>query len=161
MDKMHSYYNTGNSRILNNTVDGDNNNLEDDIDREIMIPEHNRDWLDKFYMLSRIIIMFSIIYFYSSPLRFIIVAFIGLFVYLCHNKFFRVHPAAGDNGNRNVENNENLPNNPQIMEPGILMIARELLQRAINTNTNHRRRPNIILFAWTFLSSFFISLVPE
>lgn len=42
----------------------------------------NRDWLDFFYMLSRVIVLFSIVYFYSSPLRFLIVTFLGFAVYL-------------------------------------------------------------------------------
>lgn len=42
----------------------------------------NPDWLDFFYMLSRIIILFSIVYFYSSPLRFLIVTFLGFVIYL-------------------------------------------------------------------------------
>lgn len=42
----------------------------------------NRDWLDLFYMLSRIIVLFGIVYFYSSPLRFLIVTFLGFAIYL-------------------------------------------------------------------------------
>lgn len=42
----------------------------------------NRDWLDFFYMLSRIIVLFGIVYFYSSPLRFLIVTFLGFAIYL-------------------------------------------------------------------------------
>ena len=42
----------------------------------------NRDWLDVFYMLSRIILFFTLVYFYSSPLRFLIVTFLGFAMYL-------------------------------------------------------------------------------
>jgi len=42
----------------------------------------NRDWLDFFYMLSRIVVLFGIVYFYSSPLRFLIVTFLGFAIYL-------------------------------------------------------------------------------
>ena len=42
----------------------------------------NRDWLDFFYMLSRIVVLFSIVYFYSSPIRFFIVASLGFAMYL-------------------------------------------------------------------------------
>lgn len=42
----------------------------------------NRDWLDFFYMLSRIVVLFGIVYFYSSPLRFLIVTFLGFVIYL-------------------------------------------------------------------------------
>lgn len=42
----------------------------------------NRDWLDFFYMLSRVVVLFGIVYFYSSPLRFLIVTFLGFVIYL-------------------------------------------------------------------------------
>lgn len=45
----------------------------------------NRDWLDFFYMLSRIVVLFGIVYFYSSPLRFLIVTFLGFAIYLWVN----------------------------------------------------------------------------
>lgn len=42
----------------------------------------NRDWLDYFYTLSRLLVLFSIVYFYSSPARFIIVSALGIIMYL-------------------------------------------------------------------------------
>lgn len=42
----------------------------------------NRDWLDWLYMSMRGIMLMSIIYFYSSTSRFLLVAILGLIVYL-------------------------------------------------------------------------------
>jgi hypothetical protein len=42
----------------------------------------NRDWLDWFYTMSRVMVLFSIVYFYSSPTRFVIVSALGLTLYL-------------------------------------------------------------------------------
>lgn len=58
--------------------------------------DQNRDWLDVFYTISRLMIFSSIIYFYSSPLRFIFVLLLCFGLYLYHIGFFR---------NVNVNNN--------------------------------------------------------
>ena len=42
----------------------------------------NRDWLDWLYMSMRGVMLMSIIYFYSSTSRFLLVAILGLIVYL-------------------------------------------------------------------------------
>jgi len=59
-------------------------------------PEANRDWLDVFYMMSRIMIFISIVYFYSSPVRFLFVVLIACGFYLYQMGFFR---------NVNINNN--------------------------------------------------------
>jgi len=56
-------------------INAGNNGVGEDI-------PFNRDWLDFFYTLSRIVILFGIVYFYSSPLRFLIVTFLGFAIYL-------------------------------------------------------------------------------
>lgn len=59
--------------------------------------EHqNRDWLDVFYVMSRLMVFISIVYFYSSPLRFLFVVLFGLGLYLYQIGFFR---------NVNINNN--------------------------------------------------------
>lgn len=81
-----------NNNVNNNNVNNNNVNEEDNEQRELLedgfgqdIPEEgliNRDWLDTFYMFSRIIVLFSIVYFYSSPIRFLIVSILGFGIYL-------------------------------------------------------------------------------
>ncbi|XP_017776845.1 PREDICTED: homocysteine-responsive endoplasmic reticulum-resident ubiquitin-like domain member 2 protein [Nicrophorus vespilloides] len=58
--------------------------------------EGNRDWLDVFYLLSRMMVFISVVYFYSSPVRFIFVVVLGLALYLYQIGFFR---------NVNINNN--------------------------------------------------------
>jgi len=42
----------------------------------------NQDWLDWLYVSSRVFIFISVLYFYSSPGRFIVVAGFALLLYL-------------------------------------------------------------------------------
>lgn len=42
----------------------------------------DRDWLDWLYNLSRIMVMAAVVYFYSSPIRFMIVLILGLSIYM-------------------------------------------------------------------------------
>jgi len=44
--------------------------------------ERNADWLDNIYFYARLIILFSIVYFYSSPARFMVVTFLALIMYM-------------------------------------------------------------------------------
>jgi len=48
----------------------------------------NRDWLDWLYMSLRGLMLMSIIYFYSSTSRFILVAILGFIVYLYQAGWF-------------------------------------------------------------------------
>lgn len=42
----------------------------------------NRDWLEIFYTFSRLVVLLSLVYFYSSPLRCSIVLFVITLYYL-------------------------------------------------------------------------------
>lgn len=42
----------------------------------------NRDWLEIFYTFSRLVVLLSLIYFYSSPIRCSIVIFVMILYYL-------------------------------------------------------------------------------
>merc|ERR1711945_64526 len=70
-----------------------------------------RDLLDWFYVASRVLVLFSIVYFYSSLARFALVAGLGLAVYLYRIGFFGQR-LVGQVENMNANNNNNLnPNN--------------------------------------------------
>merc|ERR1719323_2396201 len=58
--------------------------MEDDIGND----RRDRDLLDWMYLLSRVVLLISIVYFYSSISRFLLVAFIGGLVYLYQNGAF-------------------------------------------------------------------------
>lgn len=91
-----------------------------------------RDWLDIFYLLSRLLVLFSVVYFYSSPIRFIFVLFFAIGLYLYQIGFFR---------NINNNNNNNNTRDPveAVEEPA----------------------PSRLMIVWTFFATFFASLIPE
>ncbi|XP_973337.2 homocysteine-responsive endoplasmic reticulum-resident ubiquitin-like domain member 2 protein [Tribolium castaneum] len=98
-------------------------------------PENpERDWLDVFYMLSRVLVLFSVVYFYSSPLRFVFVLLLGFTLYLYQIGFFR-----------NINNNNNNNNNVVPPEP----VPQE------------EQQPSRLMVVWTFFATFFASLIPE
>lgn len=97
-------------------------------------PENpERDWLDVFYMLSRAMVLFSVVYFYSSPIRFLFVLLLGLGLYLYQIGFLR-------NINNNNNNNNNGPPDPVPEE---------------------EQAPSRLMVVWTFFATFFASLIPE
>lgn len=131
----------------------------------------NRDWLDFFYMLSRIIVLFSIVYFYSSPLRFLIVTFLGFAMYLYQGGFFRVQPILiAENNNARVDrrdnNNQVLQNEaigPQLVpqQPNDQVPTVQAEARTNADEDNEEERPGALAFTWTFFSTFFASLIPD
>lgn len=44
--------------------------------------QENRDWLDILYSMSRLMILLCLVYFYSSPVRCLVVILIGISIYL-------------------------------------------------------------------------------
>lgn len=44
--------------------------------------QENRDWLDVFYSMSRLMVLLTLVYLYSSPLRCLLVFVIGMGIYL-------------------------------------------------------------------------------
>lgn len=142
-------------------VNAGNNGANEDV-------AFNRDWLDLFYMLSRIVVLFGIVYFYSSPLRFLIVTFLGFAIYLYQGGFFRVQPILlAENNNGRVDNNNQVLQNeaagPQIV-PQQQNAQVPTVQPEARTNPNEEneeQRPGALAFTWTFFSSFFASLIPD
>ena len=65
-----------------------------------------RDMLDWLYVASRVLVLFSIVYFYSSLARFALVAGLGLAVYLYRIGFFGQR-LVGQGANVNLNNNNN------------------------------------------------------
>lgn len=97
-------------------------------------PENiERDWLDNFYAISRLLVLFSVVYFYSSLLRFTLVLVLGLSIYLYQIGFFR-----NINNNNLNHNNNTADNQPQ-----------------------EEQAPSRLTVVWTFFTTFFASLLPE
>merc|ERR1719461_239159 len=80
-----------------------------------------RDILDWFYVASRVLVLFSIVYFYSSLARFALVAGLGLAVYLYRIGFFGQRNAGQVNielNNLNQNNNVDQQNNREVNPNG-------------------------------------------
>lgn len=136
----------------------------------------NRDWLDWFYTMSRVMVLFSIVYFYSSPTRFVIVSALGLMLYLYQVGFFRVQQLqaariVAENNNEGVDarvvvENNNLQNQNEGMGAagaevqGQQRPPREGVSGAEEPDPE-LDRPSLFSLTWTFLTSFFASLIPE
>ncbi|XP_076633671.1 homocysteine-induced endoplasmic reticulum protein isoform X3 [Colletes latitarsis] len=115
----------------------------------------NRDWLEFFYILSRIIVLFSIVYFYSSLLRFLIVIFLGFVMYLYQNGFFQGHPIPLFDNDRvdRVDNNNQVWQN-EAMGP-------QPAPQQQNGQVAAVERPGAFGYAWILFRSFFASLIPD
>ncbi|KAK0077834.1 hypothetical protein PV325_003396 [Microctonus aethiopoides] len=96
----------------NNNINNNNNNNNNNINNNNNVGGDeneaglNRDWLDVFDVLARVVVLFSIVYFYSSPSRFIIVTFLGFAIYLIQGGFFRGQQNYLADNNNARENNQ-------------------------------------------------------
>lgn len=137
---------------------GNNNGAVDD-------GAFNRDWLDLFYMLSRIMVLFSIVFFYSSPLRFFIVTFVGFAIYLYQGGYFRVQPIVlYENNNGRADNNNQVLQNEAGGAQAVQQQNGQAATAEGRTNANDEQeeeRPGALAFTWTFFSTFFASLIPD
>lgn len=133
----------------------------------------NRDWLDWFYFMSRLMVLFSIVYFYSSPTRFIIVSALGIMMYLYQVGFFRIQQqqlqvarVAPENNNiamdavdaRAVDNNNVEQNEAEVQGP---QIEAQSAGSEAEVPGPEPDRPSLLAITWTFFTSFFASLIPE
>ncbi|XP_054165000.1 homocysteine-responsive endoplasmic reticulum-resident ubiquitin-like domain member 2 protein [Oppia nitens] len=148
----------------------------------------NRDWLDCFYWMSRAVVLFSIIYFYSSFTRFLLVIFLSVLLYLYQTNWFnrnrnnnRQQPnVANNNNNNNVNNNNNNNNNninnnnnnneEQLPNEEVVADDTEVLDRQRQQLTNNsiindervtEERFSGLRFVWVVVSSLFTSLIPD
>lgn len=126
--------------------------------------EFNQDWLDIFYMLSRSIVLFTIIYFYSSPQRLFMVILLGFAMYLYRGGFFRVE-IVFENNNDRVDNNNQVVRNgaagAEQQQNGQAGQSGQAEGRRNANEGNEEERPGALTFTWTFFSSFFASLIPD
>jgi len=133
--------------------------MEDDDD----LNGGQRDVLDWCYILTRALVLFSVVYFYSSLARFALAAGLGLIIYLYNNGFFgqqqqpqrqpqqqqqdaavnEVRQAAGGGDNEN----DTLANNDAAAQAVIL--------------EDQQRQPQFFDVLSTFVTTFFTSLLPN
>ncbi|XP_040185104.1 homocysteine-responsive endoplasmic reticulum-resident ubiquitin-like domain member 1 protein [Rana temporaria] len=122
--------------------------------------EVNRDWLDWVYTAARFSIFLSILYFYSSLTRFMMVLGAMIVMYLHTAGWFAFRQrqpqeaavaqpqAAGNQQDQN--NNLQQQENGQVAEEAPNEAATAILQAQSFTST-----------AWVFFKTFFASLIPE
>lgn len=132
-------------------------------------PQENRDWLDISYMMLRIAIVITVIYVYSSPIRFMAVFSIGAALVLYRRGILRnpiEHNVNGNqqnqNNNNNNNNNNNLNNNNNDAAAPVAAAA-DGADAEVNTNGENpeQNRTSMLVMIRTFILSFIFSLIPE
>uniref|UniRef100_A0A0V0G9D7 Putative cysteine-responsive endoplasmic reticulum-resident ubiquitin-like domain member 2 protein n=1 Tax=Triatoma dimidiata TaxID=72491 RepID=A0A0V0G9D7_TRIDM len=103
-----------------------------------------RDWLEWMYIMTRLVVLFSVVYFYSSPLRFIVVMTMALLLFNMDVDRWR-------------RRQDNVPNDAQVRQNGAGSADLPQDQHQLN-EANH---PHLLHIIATFISSFFLSLIPE
>uniref|UniRef100_A0A8C6HPQ6 Homocysteine-responsive endoplasmic reticulum-resident ubiquitin-like domain member 2 protein n=1 Tax=Mus spicilegus TaxID=10103 RepID=A0A8C6HPQ6_MUSSI len=126
----------------------------------------NRDWLDWVYTFSRAAVLLSIVYFYSSFSRFIMVMGAMLLVYLHQAGWFPFRQEGGQQqapNNVDANNDGHNANNLELEEMERLMddgLEDESGEDA-GEDASAAQRPGLMASAWSFITTFFTSLIPE
>ncbi|XP_006012828.1 homocysteine-responsive endoplasmic reticulum-resident ubiquitin-like domain member 2 protein isoform X2 [Latimeria chalumnae] len=129
----------------------------------------NRDWLDWTYTFSRAAILLSIVYFYSSFSRFVMVMGAMLLVYLHQAGWFPFrqdgvqqqganNPAAEANvDGQEADNNPDLHEMERLMDDGLDDDSGDDAAE----DGHAAQEPSFMASAWSFITTFFTSLIPE
>ncbi|XP_053700007.1 homocysteine-responsive endoplasmic reticulum-resident ubiquitin-like domain member 2 protein isoform X2 [Synchiropus splendidus] len=126
--------------------------------------ELNRDWLDWLYTVSRASVLLSIVYFYSSFSRFIMVVGAMLLVYLHQVGWFPFRPEQNLGGGdaaeaaREAQPQQDLQEMERLMDDGVDDDSSSEEGGAV---ADAAPETGFITAAWTFVSTFFTSLIPE
>ena len=140
-----------------------------------------RDILDWFYVASRVLVLFSIVYFYSSLARFALVAGVGVVLYLYQIGFFG--QPRGLHNNHNVaarplqqQQQQPVPEQQQVPRDGaqeqdLIRQQVDQVRQAAGGGADEAQpqvhlepevvSPNYFSVAATFVSTFFSSLIPH
>uniref|UniRef100_A0A3Q4MTD4 Homocysteine-responsive endoplasmic reticulum-resident ubiquitin-like domain member 2 protein n=1 Tax=Neolamprologus brichardi TaxID=32507 RepID=A0A3Q4MTD4_NEOBR len=119
--------------------------------------EMNRDWLDWLYTLSRVGVLLSIVYFYSSFSRFVMVVGAMLLVYLHQAGWFPFRPEQQNLRGGGGVPQEEAERHQDIGEDG----GGRAEDQGRAAAAAAVREPSFITVAWSFISTFFTSLIPE
>ncbi|XP_074055356.1 homocysteine-responsive endoplasmic reticulum-resident ubiquitin-like domain member 2 protein [Macrotis lagotis] len=126
----------------------------------------NRDWLDWMYTFSRAAILLSIVYFYSSFSRFVMVMGAMLLVYLHQAGWLPFRPEGGQlqaPNNAEVNHDGQNGNNPDLEEMEHLMDdgLDDESEEDTGEDASAGPQPGLMASAWSFITTFFTSLIPE
>ncbi|KAM8946426.1 homocysteine-responsive endoplasmic reticulum-resident ubiquitin-like domain member 1 protein [Pelodytes ibericus] len=117
----------------------------------------NRDWLDWVYTAARFSIFLSILYFYSSLSRFMMVLGAMVLMYLHHAGWFpfrrRAPQEAPQAAPNHQDQNNNLQENDHV-DDGFVEGAAAAAAATLQTQS-------FVTTAWIFFKTFFASLIPE
>lgn len=124
-------------------------------------PQENRDWLDITYTMFRLMIVLTLIYFYSSPMRCLAVISVGVALYLYRVGVFRNQidrnlnrPPQQNNQQQQVQGQLNNNNNNQQQDPNAE-------QEGQDQSAQDQNRTSMLVMIRTFILSFIFSLIPE
>ncbi|XP_051575830.1 homocysteine-responsive endoplasmic reticulum-resident ubiquitin-like domain member 2 protein isoform X1 [Myxocyprinus asiaticus] len=129
--------------------------------------ELNRDWLDWIYTVSRAAILLSIVYFYSSFGRFVMVIGAMLLVYLHQAGWFPFraelqNPRAGEGPQDEADQNQDMQEMEHMMDEGMEDDEGDSGEEGPEDPMNRGpQQPGCLSAAWSFISTFFTSLIPE
>jgi hypothetical protein len=120
-------------------------------------PQENRDWLDISYTMFRLMVVLTLIYFYSSPMRCLAVISIGVALYLYRVGVFRnqIRPPQPNQPNNNQGQQGQLNNNNQQQDPN------NVEQDGQDQSAQEQNRTSMLVMIRTFILSFIFSLIPE
>ncbi|XP_071758083.1 homocysteine-responsive endoplasmic reticulum-resident ubiquitin-like domain member 2 protein [Centroberyx gerrardi] len=137
--------------------------------------ELNRDWLDWLYTVSRAGVLLSIVYFYSSFSRFVMVVGAMLLVYLHQAGWFpfrpeQQNPRGGEGGGapqEEAERHQDIQEMERLMDEG--MEDEDSGEEGGGGPEDQAQaaaaaalpQPGFLTSAWSFISTFFTSLIPE
>lgn len=136
----------------------------------------NRDWLDWMYTVSRAGILLSIVYFYSSFSRFVMVMGAILLVYLHQAGWFpfrqdapngrQANQPADFNQEAQEENALEVHEMERLMDEGLDDESWESGESGdsgddTTESTGGAEPPGFMASAWSFITTFFTSLIPE
>ncbi|KAM9851815.1 homocysteine-responsive endoplasmic reticulum-resident ubiquitin-like domain member 2 protein isoform 2-T3 [Aulostomus maculatus] len=135
--------------------------------------ELNRDWLDWLYTVSRASVLLSIVYFYSSFSRFVMVVGAMLLVYLHQAGWFPFRPEQPNlrGGDRpeapqeEAERHQDMQEMERLMDEGMENDDSSEEGGGGPEDPAHAAaalpEPSFLTTAWSFISTFFTSLIPE
>lgn len=131
----------------------------------------NWDWLDWFYVWCRAAVLFSLVYFYSSFNRFVLVMIFAAFMYLFRRRANHRRPQAPVRPPaeqpapqaRNEEHRDEPGENEEERMQRETREIEELMNRDLDDagQVQNRRAASLVHIAWTFVATFFQSLLPE
>lgn len=151
-----------NPNVQPQVVPGANQNLRMNAQGGLADDEEdvNRDWLDWVYTAARFSVFVSILYFYSSLSRFMIV--MGAMILMCLHHAgifpFRQRPAQPvlNNPPQIAQDQNNNLQQEQPAEEGNEVEGSPNVREAADLHT-----PRFVSTAWVFFKTFFASLIPE